>query len=380
MTPSSTGRPSWRAPGSKFPSRLPRQNLAFSTATNRIDGYCYDAAGNLLDAGPCPPAGAKHQNIYDAYGNLLSGNLNSSDFSSIMPPDALGHRIAKYQRQGPRFYLYGQDGNPVIEMDGSGTWLQTNVHAGGQFIAQYQGTDTFFLHSDHLGTMHALSNSAGVRTTTCLNLPFGDALTCNGSANPAGYHFTGKERDTESGLDYFGARYYASNMGRWMSPDWADRPEAVPYSSLDNPQSLNLYGYVGNNPLSKADRDGHDPSDLIFDGQAHTVTLVSSDGRTVGSWPAANNVAIHAPAGEGGGYTHGPIQDGTYDINSADSKGATMHLNGPDNGPYGSQGIIHIKDAKGATGDVVVGDGVHSGRNGPESKTAGCVRTTCEVL
>ena len=69
--------------------------------------------------------------------------------------------------------------------------------------------------------------------------------------------FTGKERDTESGLDYFGARYYASNMGRWMSPDWADKPEAVPYSSLGNPQSLNLYGYVGNNPLRAVDPDGH---------------------------------------------------------------------------------------------------------------------------
>ena len=68
---------------------------------------------------------------------------------------------------------------------------------------------------------------------------------------------SGKERDTESGLDYFGARYYGSNMGRWMSPDWADKPEPVPYSSLDNPQSLNLYGYVLNNPLSKDDPDGH---------------------------------------------------------------------------------------------------------------------------
>jgi RHS repeat-associated protein len=69
--------------------------------------------------------------------------------------------------------------------------------------------------------------------------------------------YTGKERDSESGLDYFGARYYASNMGRWMSPDWASKPEAVPYSDLENPQSLNLYGYEGNNPLSKADKDGH---------------------------------------------------------------------------------------------------------------------------
>jgi RHS repeat-associated protein len=70
-------------------------------------------------------------------------------------------------------------------------------------------------------------------------------------------HFTAKERDAESGLDYFGARYYGSSMGRWMSPDWSAKPEAVPYSVLDNPQSLNLYGYEGNNPLSKADKDGH---------------------------------------------------------------------------------------------------------------------------
>jgi len=40
--------------------------------------------------------------------------------------------------------------------------------------------------------------------------------------------FTGKERDTESGLDYFGARYYTSSMRRMMSPDWSFNPEAVP--------------------------------------------------------------------------------------------------------------------------------------------------------
>jgi RHS repeat-associated protein len=69
---------------------------------------------------------------------------------------------------------------------------------------------------------------------------------------------TGKERDAESGLDYFGARYYASNMGRWMSPDWSAKEEPVPYSKLDNPQTLNLYSYVVNNPLSQIDDDGHD--------------------------------------------------------------------------------------------------------------------------
>jgi RHS repeat-associated protein len=68
---------------------------------------------------------------------------------------------------------------------------------------------------------------------------------------------TGKERDAESGNDYFGARYYSSNMGRWMSPDWSSSPAAVPYANLDNPQSLNLYLYAGNNPLIHIDADGH---------------------------------------------------------------------------------------------------------------------------
>src|SRR5436190_8331034 len=68
---------------------------------------------------------------------------------------------------------------------------------------------------------------------------------------------TGKERDSESGNDYFGARYYASAIGRWLSPDWADKPEPVPYAELDDSQSLNLYVYLNNNPLAKVDPDGH---------------------------------------------------------------------------------------------------------------------------
>jgi RHS repeat-associated protein len=77
--------------------------------------------------------------------------------------------------------------------------------------------------------------------------------------------YTGKERDTESGLDYFGARYYASNMGRWMSPDplqWVqwqngNRSAQEKFSAyIADPQHLNLYAYVGNNPLSRTDPTG----------------------------------------------------------------------------------------------------------------------------
>jgi RHS repeat-associated protein len=71
------------------------------------------------------------------------------------------------------------------------------------------------------------------------------------------YLFTGKERDAESGNDYFGARYYASSMGRFMSPDWSAKVMPVPYAKLDDPQTLNLYSYVQNNPLRSVDADGH---------------------------------------------------------------------------------------------------------------------------
>jgi RHS repeat-associated protein len=84
-----------------------------------------------------------------------------------------------------------------------------------------------------------------------------DALRrlCNQCVFPSRY--TGKERDAESGLDYFGARYYASSMGRFMSPDWSAKAQPVPYAKLSNPQTLNLYGYMQNNPLGGVDQDGH---------------------------------------------------------------------------------------------------------------------------
>jgi RHS repeat-associated protein len=85
----------------------------------------------------------------------------------------------------------------------------------------------------------------------------------------AGSRSTGKERDAESGNDYFGARYYASAMGRFLSPDWAAKEEPVPYATFDDPQSLNLYSYVRNNPLGRVDADGHCAEDLcIVEGGA----------------------------------------------------------------------------------------------------------------
>lgn len=99
---------------------------------------------------------------------------------------------------------------------------------------------------------------AGLVEQTCASLPYGDQLNCSGSEDaPNEQHFTGKIHDSESGLDYFGARYYSENDARFMSPDWSAKVEPVPYAKLGDPQSLNLYGYMLDSPLDGVDRDGH---------------------------------------------------------------------------------------------------------------------------
>ena len=97
--------------------------------------------------------------------------------------------------------------------------------------------------------------------------------------------FTGKERDTESGNDYFEARYYSSAMGRFMSPDWAAKEEPVPYATFDDPQSLNLYSYVRNNPLTRVDADGHCPDACVIEGGSAVL---------VGAAIVATGVAVGA--------------------------------------------------------------------------------------
>jgi RHS repeat-associated protein len=86
-----------------------------------------------------------------------------------------------------------------------------------------------------------------------------------------GYKFTGKERDAESGLDYFGARYYGSSMGRFMSPD----PTGLYYANPANPQSLNLYSYVLNNPLINIDPTG---TECVWDDGSYDSNDDSSTG------------------------------------------------------------------------------------------------------
>jgi RHS repeat-associated protein len=129
-------------------------------------------------------------------------------------------------------------------------------------VATYEGpagqaAQGYHFHlTDWLGTNRMQVSPIGLSEETCTSYPFGDGLSCTG-LDATEHHFTQKERDAESGLDYFGARYFTSNLGRFMSPDWADAPTSVPYADFGDPQSLNLYAYVGNNPNTGIDMDGH---------------------------------------------------------------------------------------------------------------------------
>jgi RHS repeat-associated protein len=159
----------------------------------------------------------------------------------------------------------------MTETNGTTEWVHTNVFANGSLIATYLGTNLYFSYEDWLGTKRgegeAMSGGA-----TCLNnyysLPFGNDLTTTGAcADATELHFTQKERDPETGEangnDYFGKRYYASSMGRWMSPDLINVTE----ERLLNPaNTLNKYAYAANNPLGAVDPDGRDVTFLRESG------------------------------------------------------------------------------------------------------------------
>jgi RHS repeat-associated protein len=114
---------------------------------------------------------------------------------------------------------------------------------------------------------------------------------------PSGYKFTGKERDSESGLDNFGKRYYASTMGRWMSPDLVNVTE----DRVVNPaNTLNKYVYGGNNPLKYIDLDGKDIT-YFYDqgGIAGHAILFAYNQANGDSAVESFGPNIHAPIGLG---------------------------------------------------------------------------------
>jgi RHS repeat-associated protein len=177
----------------------------------------------------------------------------------------------RVQKSGGKIYWYGLGSDPLDETDLTGSTTNTSFNEyilfGGKRIARrdYSNNVNYYF-ADHLGAARIVANSSGSVLDDSDFYPFeGERVVTSSSGS--NYKFTGKERDSESGLDNFGARYYSSSAGRFMTPDWSNALQPVPYADLKNPQSLNLYGYVDDNPLSRSDEDGHEP--CTVDGEKH---------------------------------------------------------------------------------------------------------------
>ena len=145
--------------------------------TASIVGYVYDAEGNRVAKGSLPMI-------------ALSAAL-SCDFSN-------GFTVTNE-------YLLGPHGEQLTELDGKGNWLHTNATAGGELVATYDPRGIHFNLNDWLGTKRVQTDYNGNPELLCSGGSFGDLLQCTGTANdatgPTEIHFTGKQRDNESGLD-----------------------------------------------------------------------------------------------------------------------------------------------------------------------------------
>ena len=134
--------------------------------------------------------------------------------------------------------------------------LHSNTFANGRVLFTYdENTSEWGVAlSDWLGAKRVQVDPAIVGNLTSFqSLPFGDGLVFAGyGEDSTEHHFTGKEHDFESGNDYFGARYYTSSTGRFLSPD----PGWIAAIDPSNPQSLNLYSYALNNPSKFVDPSG----------------------------------------------------------------------------------------------------------------------------
>jgi RHS repeat-associated protein len=243
--------------------------------------YSYDAWGNLLSQAGWSPTyngctettmgavtadGNNHISAmsYDASGNTLGdGNYTYTwDGESQMKTaagvtyayDGDGRRAAKV---GSKLYWYGSGGEILSETDAAGNTLNEYVFFGGKRVALVPATGgALYYAEDLLGSSRVMVQANGTLCYDADFTPFGGEVDYT-STCAQNYKFEGKERDTETENDDFGARYYSWRFGRWLSSDWSAVPAAVPYANLTNPQTLNLYSMVGDDPESFADLDGH---------------------------------------------------------------------------------------------------------------------------
>jgi RHS repeat-associated protein len=129
--------------------------------------------------------------------------------------------------------------------------IQEEYYVGNQRVAYYANSALHFQHQDWEGTERMRTTFNGAVEGTFTSMPFGDAFATVSGSDGDAYHYAKLDHDYSSDTDHAQFRQYSSTPGRWMSPD----PYDGSYNPLD-PQSLNRYSYVLNNPVAYVDPSG----------------------------------------------------------------------------------------------------------------------------
>jgi RHS repeat-associated protein len=204
----------------KTPSLCSAESLSTSaTALNQLAAATYDSAGNAI-------ANNGVSYAYDAEGRITSAAGTAYVY------DGASQRVSK----PGKLYWRGTGSDPLAETSATDTNPTRYIFFGGKRIARIDPTATTpkYYVADNLGSTAVVTDYLGNILSESEFYPYGgEQQVVTGDSNT--YKFTGKERDTESGNDYFGARYYASTLGRFLSPDWDAKPTAVPLRQLRRP-------------------------------------------------------------------------------------------------------------------------------------------------
>jgi RHS repeat-associated protein len=209
-----------------------------NSATNQISILPYDSNGNLLNDG-------NNALVYDAENRTVSST--KSGVTSTYSYDCKSLRAQKVAGGVTTVYIYS--GGKVIAEYQNGALpsapTRQYIYAGSSMLAKVEAGVTSYYHPDHLSN-RITTDSNGSVTGQQGHFPFGQSWY---DSNTTKLKFTTYEHDSESGNDYAMARYYASSLGRFTGPD----PLA---GSRGNPQTLNRYSYVANDPVNYADPSG----------------------------------------------------------------------------------------------------------------------------
>jgi RHS repeat-associated protein len=207
--------------------------LSLSVNTNNQitnSGFSYDAAGDLTGDGV-------YTYSWNAERRLTSAANVTYTYDGI---------LRRVEKSSGTLYWYSPAGAPLAETDSSGNTLNEYVFFGGARVARRDSSgNVYYYFQDYLGTTETLSNSSGALCYDADFLPFGYEKPYVASCGQ-NYKFTGLERDGETGLDHTLNRKYDSSLGRWLTPDRKG-------GNALNPQSLNRYAYVMNNPTNFTD-------------------------------------------------------------------------------------------------------------------------------